>query len=87
MPTSTTSTTQDNDENNENELKTRSERDFLIQHRLEQLELDIEKGRKLIEEREAKRNAFLKKQNKHYCQIMWKQLANENNKDWNVEFE
>ena len=60
------------------QVEIKTEHDFFLQQRLKQLEIDIEKGRKIIEAREAKRNDFLKRQNKHYCQIVWKQLANEN---------
>ena len=64
--------------NSSEQVEIKTEHDFFLQQRLKQLEIDIEKGRKIIEAREAKRNDFLKRQNKHYCQIVWKQLANEN---------
>ena len=80
--TTTTSTNEnESPSNDEIEPEIKSEKDFILRQRLHQLEVDIERGRKLLEEREAKRNAFLKKQNKHYCQLMWKQLADENNKE------
>ena len=66
------------EESDEEPSLIRNEHDFELVQRMRQLEVEIEKGRKIIEEREIKRSAFFKKQNKYYCQLVWKKLADEN---------
>ena len=45
------------------------------------LEYQMERARKQIEEKEKQRKAFFKKQQKYYCQLYWKKLADENKKN------
>ena len=66
------------EESDEEPSLIQNEHDFELVQRMRQLEIEIEKGRKIIEEREVKRSAFFKKQNKYYCQLVWKKLADEN---------
>ena len=46
--------------------------------RREEIEAEIEKQKIQQEMKEKKRKAFLKKQNKIYCKIVWKELAEKN---------
>jgi len=46
--------------------------------RREEIAAEIEKQRIQQEMKEKKRQAFLKKQNKIYCKIVWKELAEKN---------
>ena len=41
----------------------------------------MEKARQQLEEKEKLRKMFFKKQQKFYCQIYWKKLADENKKE------
>ena len=46
--------------------------------RREEIEAEIERQKLQQEMKEKKRKAFLKKQNKIYCKIVWKELAEKN---------
>ena len=54
-----------------------SELDILLKSK-NSIEYQLEQARKQIEEKEKMRKAFLKRQQKYYCQLYWKKLADDN---------